>query len=294
MVQLLLEGIQFWWCDICDNIFTEMAAMDTHMKKIHAKCVDYEDDYQAEQKDEQHNSEKIVNSNNSEDVNDGRCDETRREEFDKTAKINGSSFDDDPEPAETEKDDEEQVENNDYVKEKVGEGYYCVVCNFEYEQKHTLRCHILSHFYNKFYPLIPKEKPFSCPDCGKISRDRITLIRHYCWQHDYFEKITGLSKDVIELRKMSVPNSDRKNSDVHQREQVIQDKQISGDQILSESKRKRGRPKGTTKNKITRTEIDEDVVVTDSDDDGEEDNEDDPDFVVDSDDDLDSVFSMVI
>ena len=27
--------------------------MDTHMKKIHAKCVDYEDDYQAEQKDEQ-------------------------------------------------------------------------------------------------------------------------------------------------------------------------------------------------------------------------------------------------
>ena len=72
------------------------------------------------------------------------------------------------------------------AEEKIVGGYFCVVCNKECTHKHHLRNHLLSHFYKKFDPFIPQEKPFACPDCGKPKRDKIELIRHYSWRHGYF------------------------------------------------------------------------------------------------------------
>ena len=97
---------------------------------------------------------------------------------------------------ETEKEDEENFFD---VSEK-DLGFICVECGVECKDKSHLRNHILAHYYNRFTPYIPAGIPFACPDCGKTNRDRITLIRHYCWAHSKFELVTGLSEDELKPR----------------------------------------------------------------------------------------------
>ena len=97
---------------------------------------------------------------------------------------------------ETEKEDEENFFD---VSEK-DLGFICVECGVECKDKSHLRNHILAHYYNRFTPYIPAGIPFACPDCGKTNRDRITLIRHYCWAHNKFELVTGLSEDELKPR----------------------------------------------------------------------------------------------
>ena len=63
----------------------------------------------------------------------------------------------------------------------------------------------MAHYYNRFTPYIPAGIPFTCPECGKENRDRITLIRHFCWAHNKFELVTGLSED--ELKPRGVPKA---------------------------------------------------------------------------------------
>jgi hypothetical protein len=42
-----------------------------------------------------------------------------------------------------------------------------------------MKRHVLSHYYQIFFNALPKWKPFPCPICGKLNRDRIVLARHY-------------------------------------------------------------------------------------------------------------------
>ena len=128
------------------------------------------------------------------------------------------------------------------AEEKIVGGYFCVVCNKECTHKHHLRNHLLSHFYKKFDPFIPQDIPFACSDCGKPNRSKIDLIHHYSWTHGYFGEITGLSKDVLGLRKMSVRNPDRNNGDhvVLQGEPVIEDVAAAkGEAVACEAERER-------------------------------------------------------
>ena len=73
------------------------------------------------------------------------------------------------------------------------------------KDKTHLRNHMVAHFYTRFDSYIPAGIPFACPECGKENRDRITLIRHFCWAHNKFELVTGLSED--ELRPRGVPKA---------------------------------------------------------------------------------------
>ena len=105
--------------------------------------------------------------------------------------------------AEIEKDVEEEESFFDESENDLG--FICVECGVQCKDKQHLRNHILAHYYNRFTPYIPTTIPFACPDCGKANRDRITLIRHFCWAHNKFELVTGLSED--ELRPRGVPKA---------------------------------------------------------------------------------------
>lgn len=63
-------------------------------------------------------------------------------------------------------------------------GLDCFKCGKDCKNKMELRHHVLTHFYADFYSCLPSSKPFSCPVCCAVSRDRISLVRHYAFVHE--------------------------------------------------------------------------------------------------------------
>ena len=59
----------------------------------------------------------------------------------------------------------------------------CRFCDEFYEKESNLKNHVLNHFKEKLLPFIPMSKPYQCPECNQISRDRITLLRHFAFAH---------------------------------------------------------------------------------------------------------------
>ena len=77
-------------------------------------------------------------------------------------------------------------------------GPVCLFCGEVCKDNNNLKNHVLSHFYQYFYKFLPDKKPFECPKCNELKRDRITLIRHFAFKHKMFMKITGQDmKDII-------------------------------------------------------------------------------------------------
>ena len=61
--------------------------------------------------------------------------------------------------------------------------YFCRFCEDGFDKPNNLRNHVLNHFKPQIYPELPAEKPFICPECKAVSRDKVTLLRHYAWSH---------------------------------------------------------------------------------------------------------------
>eukprot|EP00096_Caligus_rogercresseyi_P012334 TRINITY_DN5129_c0_g1_i1.p1 TRINITY_DN5129_c0_g1~~TRINITY_DN5129_c0_g1_i1.p1 ORF type:complete len:317 (-),score=38.60 TRINITY_DN5129_c0_g1_i1:175-1125(-) len=67
----------------------------------------------------------------------------------------------------------------------------CSFCDVTYLKLSNLKNHTLNHFKSILYPKLPSCKPYTCPDCSKVSRDRVTLLRHYSFFHQHiFEHIS--------------------------------------------------------------------------------------------------------
>ena len=81
----------------------------------------------------------------------------------------------------------------------------CRFCDEFYEKESNLKNHVLNHFKEKLLPFIPMAKPFHCPDCNQVSRDRTSLLRHYAFTHKAFLKIA--TEDDFKAR---TPNSKAK------------------------------------------------------------------------------------
>jgi len=64
----------------------------------------------------------------------------------------------------------------------------CYNCGKDCNNRRELKHHVLSHFYPEFYARLPSSKPFSCPVCANVSRDRISLVRHFAFVHEEIYK----------------------------------------------------------------------------------------------------------
>ena len=101
------------------------------------------------------------------------------------------------------------------------EGWICDECGLECKNKQHLRNHILAHNYSKFDQFVPQSKPFACPDCGKESRDKTTLIRHIAWTHQRFEEITGITEHQLKKRKLARPVAEgSRENNLHEQSEV--------------------------------------------------------------------------
>ena len=89
-------------------------------------------------------------------------------------------------------------------KTEVFSGPDCCKCGLVCKDLSHLKNHILSHFYQNFYAVLPSNKPYECPVCSKLNRDRITLTRHYAFTHNkLFEMTEMLGSGSIVKRNLT-------------------------------------------------------------------------------------------
>jgi len=107
--------------------------------------------------------------------------------------------------------------------------YKCPICGYYVRDTSNtcLRFHILTHFYQVFFEVLPKRKPFSCPICGKISRNKISLARHYAFLHKKIFEVTDLSHETLYYSKSSVRKFEQKHTEPE--EQRLQQIEYVGD-----------------------------------------------------------------
>ena len=76
-------------------------------------------------------------------------------------------------------------------------GPECFKCGQICKDNSNLKNHVLSHYYQVFYEVLPDSKPYPCPDCDSKSRDRITLVRHYAFTHKKLFEMTDVTPELI-------------------------------------------------------------------------------------------------
>merc|ERR1711997_552289 len=76
-------------------------------------------------------------------------------------------------------------------------GPECFKCGQVCKDNSNLKNHVLSHYYQVFYDVLPDSKPYPCPLCESTSRDRITLVRHYAFTHKKFFEMTDVTPEHI-------------------------------------------------------------------------------------------------
>jgi len=94
------------------------------------------------------------------------------------------------------------------------EGPSCPKCGQVCKSKDTLRNHVLSHYYELFFEVLPGVSPFTCPECDKEpSRDRITLTRHYAFAHNKLFEMTDVTPEMLNPSSPKKHNTTRKEQD---------------------------------------------------------------------------------
>ena len=66
---------------------------------------------------------------------------------------------------------------------KANKPHYCRFCPTGFDKTGNLKNHVLNHFKEELYKSLPSCTPFLCPECKVPSRDRITCLRHYAFNH---------------------------------------------------------------------------------------------------------------
>jgi len=73
----------------------------------------------------------------------------------------------------------------------------CPKCGKGFNNTRSLYAHVLTHYYQLFFKVLSNRKPYPCPICGKVNRDRITLVRHYAFTHRKIFELTDLTPEDL-------------------------------------------------------------------------------------------------
>jgi len=76
-------------------------------------------------------------------------------------------------------------------------GPECFKCGQICKDNSNLKNHVLSHYYQTFYDVLPDSKPFPCPICNNTSRDKITMVRHYAFTHKKLFELTDVTPEHL-------------------------------------------------------------------------------------------------
>jgi len=100
--------------------------------------------------------------------------------------------------AEFEKNDKDTNEKRIEIrKETQPLDYQCHKCGKVFNNKRSMCSHVVSHYYDLLFKVLPNSKPFPCPSCGKVHRDRIGLARHYAFTHRKIFEMTDTTPEDL-------------------------------------------------------------------------------------------------
>ena len=89
--------------------------------------------------------------------------------------------------------------HNKHREKRIVPEYKCPICpsvylNTKGNASHSIfKHHVLSHFYKTFYSLLPSSRPYKCPMCQQVSRDKVCMTRHYAYGHQKIYEITDVT-----------------------------------------------------------------------------------------------------
>lgn len=66
---------------------------------------------------------------------------------------------------------------------KKNQSFDCLKRDRKFKNRLNMRRHLLTHYYNIIFKILPTTKPFVCPVCERTFCDRLTLARHYAFKH---------------------------------------------------------------------------------------------------------------
>ena len=69
-------------------------------------------------------------------------------------------------------------------------GKYVKVC------PKSMRFHMLTHYQQVFFDVLPDKWPFNCPIYDQTSKDRVSLARHYAFFHEKIFELTDLTPET--------------------------------------------------------------------------------------------------
>ena len=74
----------------------------------------------------------------------------------------------------------------------------CSKCRYSCKSNSNyIKNHILSHHYSDFRFILPSCPPYTCPECHREVRDKITLTRHYAFTHKKLFEVTNLTEEKL-------------------------------------------------------------------------------------------------
>lgn len=103
--------------------------------------------------------------------------------------------------------DADLVNNKD--PSKAQEFFSCPKCDKKFRMRWDMRKHVLSHYKELFYALLPDKEPFCCPVCQHICGRRQSLMRHYALGHHKVFQLTDLAPEDLKLTRKECETSAR-------------------------------------------------------------------------------------
>ena len=188
-------GEQPWWledifyvCDVCYEIFSNGPGLRNHQRVKHKQAATTGEVTEA--KDEKDERKLTVNTSL---LNTNLDTKTKPLKSKMTKRSNSIS-----------KKEAIQGRNDEEIKQDVvgqeRSSGSCFKCGLPCRSLAHRKNHILSHYYSAFTSLLPTSSPYVCPQCSQISRDRITLIRHFAFSHKKMYQFTGVTEDLLLLK----------------------------------------------------------------------------------------------
>lgn len=84
---------------------------------------------------------------------------------------------------------------------KTREFFYCPKCDKKFRKRWDMRKHVLSHYKQLFYSLLPDKEPLCCPVCQMSCSCRQTLMRHYALGHNKVFQLTDLTPEDLKFTR---------------------------------------------------------------------------------------------
>ena len=118
--------------------------------------------------------------------------------------------------------DEEVLDDGLAVKAEKNTFYKCPKCGQSFKDTvSNVRRHILSHYQQVFFDVLPDRIPFNCPICDMCFKWRGSLVRHYAFSHQKIFELTDLTPEDLLYSKSHMKKLEQKHCESDEKRMTV-------------------------------------------------------------------------